>query len=128
MNDVSAPTVTVIVISYNGARRLAATLTALTEQDFDKGGFTIVVVDDGSTDRTADVAHDMGVRVVRLDRNSGPGYARNAGLRVADTDVVAYIDDDCVAAPNWLHDLIAPFDNLEVDGVGGYFVQLGLEP
>jgi len=63
----------------------------------------IIVVDDGSTDRTAAVAADCGATVLRLSSNAGPSAARNAGIALASEPWVAFLDADDV----WLDDKLA---------------------
>jgi glycosyltransferase involved in cell wall biosynthesis len=65
----------------------------------------LVVVDDGSTDATPDLAAEWGARVVRLSGQGGPAAARNAGLEVAAAPLVAFTDADCEPAPGWLSEL-----------------------
>jgi GT2 family glycosyltransferase len=59
----------------------------------------IIAVDDGSTDGTPEVATALGVRVLRLGRNSGPAVARNAGAASASGDILVFVDQDVVAPP-----------------------------
>jgi glycosyltransferase involved in cell wall biosynthesis len=65
------------------------------------GGFETIVVDDGSTDATAAIARQYGVRLVR-QANAGASAARNAGMRVAYGTWIAFLDADCVPARGWL--------------------------
>jgi len=74
----------------------------------------VVVVSDGSTDGTDDLVKARGLRLLRTDRQ-GPGGARNAGWRSTDSDVIAFVDDDCVVSPSWLGALTRPFAD---DSVG----------
>ena len=84
----------------------------------------MVVVDDGSTDGTADAVEATGTRVIRLPHNQGPGAARNAGLSAAGAEIVVFIDDDCLPAPTWLEEILAAFADPSVDGVGGRIAPL----
>jgi mycofactocin glycosyltransferase len=73
------------------------------------GQHPIVVVDDGSADpaAVAAVARRHGATVRRLAAGAGPAVARNAGLTGVDTDLVAFLDSDCVPPPGWI-DALAP--------------------
>lgn len=78
----------------------------------------VLVVDDCSPDDdVAPVARRHGVRSLRLDRNRGPGGARNAGLAAATGDVVAFVDADVTVAPGWLDGLVPLFDDPRVGAV-----------
>jgi mycofactocin glycosyltransferase len=79
----------------------------------------VVVVDDCSRDPAAitRVASAAGARVLRRSVNGGPGAARNTGLAVADTPLVAFLDSDCVPAPGWLDALLPHFADPAVGAV-----------
>jgi GT2 family glycosyltransferase len=93
------PRVSVIVCSYNGGRTIAECLESLLALEYPN--FEIIVVDDGSTDATAEIARRFGVRLISTP-NRGLSSARNTGLAAATGEVVAYIDDDAYADPHWL--------------------------
>lgn len=88
--------VSVVVPAYENAAGLEECLRAL----LPGGAHEIIVVDDASTDGTGAVATRLGVKVFRLDRNSGAGAARNHGASRATGDVVLFVDSDVVAAPD----------------------------
>ncbi len=89
--------VSIIVPVYNSPRELHECLLALKASSPPQA--EIIVVDDASTDETPSVAARMGVRVLRLPRNSGPAAARNAGARHARGDILFFVDADVVVAP-----------------------------
>jgi glycosyltransferase involved in cell wall biosynthesis len=93
----------VVVPARDAADTLPATLAALEEQ-YLAGGFEVVVVDNGSADGTRQLAESSPIvsRVIRRQRGSGPGPARNAGALAASAPVLAFLDADCVPAPGWL--------------------------
>ena len=92
----------VVVPAYNEAARIAATLDALAAQtDRD---FTLLVVDNGSTDGTAEIARARGVRVL-VERDKGVGCAVDTGFRYAISHgarLLARTDADCLPRPGWL--------------------------
>ena len=88
--------VSVVIPAYDNATGLGECLRALVPG----GAHEIIVVDDASTDDTGAVASRFGVQVLRLERNSGAGAARNHGAKHATGDVVLFVDSDVVAAPD----------------------------
>jgi len=110
--------VSVIVPAYNAERTLAECLHALTQQDYP--ALEIIVVDDGSTDRTGEIAQRFdGVTYIRQE-NAGPAAARNRGAAAAKGAWLAFTDSDCVAAPDWINQLMAKREP-GVVGIGGTY-------
>jgi glycosyltransferase involved in cell wall biosynthesis len=95
------PTVTVILPAYNSARFLQATLDSIYAQDYDD--FEVLVIDDGSTDETPQIAacQESRVRLIR-QKNAGISQARNTGLRCARGQFIAFIDHDDLWHPEKL--------------------------
>jgi mycofactocin system glycosyltransferase len=79
-------------------------------------GLDVLVVDDGTPlpSPVADAARDAGARYLRMDVNSGPAAARNAGVAAAATSLVALVDSDCEPEPGWLDRLVPFFDDPRV--------------
>ena len=97
------PTVSVIVLGWNGRQYVDPCLTSLLAQDFDRP-YEILFVDNGSTDGTADLAErHAGVRVHRLDRNYGYCLGNNKGFELAEADVVVH--------RRWLRELTAAIES-----------------
>jgi hypothetical protein len=80
----------------------------------------IILVDDGSKDATVAAAESRGIEV-RRSGGRGAGAARNEGFRAATTDLVWFVDSDCVAAPDALELLLPHLDPAGVGGVGGTY-------
>ena len=119
----STPDLSVVICSLNGAPGVDRCLAALSRQTLD-GRIEAVVVDDGSTDDTADVAHRYGARVVRHPTNKGLSAARNSGVLAASSEIVAFLDDDCEPRPDWAKCLLAVHGD-GVLGVGGPVIPNG---
>jgi GT2 family glycosyltransferase len=114
--DTRWPRISVVVCSYNGGRTIGECLDGL--QRLDYPNFEIIVVSDGSTDRTVQIAKARGVRVIEME-NGGLSSARNTGLHAADGEIVVFIDDDAFPDPNWLTFLAATFLTTDFAAVGG---------
>jgi glycosyltransferase involved in cell wall biosynthesis len=109
----------VVICSLNGAAGVDRCLTALAEQK--DADLQVIVVDDGSTDETSEVARGHGVTVLRHETNRGASAARNTGTRAATAPVVAFLDDDCEPDPEWARELVDAYEE-GVIGVGGPLV------
>ena len=91
-----------VVPTWNGARWLPACLAAVEAQS--RPADEVLIVDNGSTDASVDVAleHCPRARVLRLGRNTGFAFAANRGIEGAPADVVALVNTDVELAPDWL--------------------------
>jgi glycosyltransferase involved in cell wall biosynthesis len=103
--------VSIVVPVLNGARTISACIDALLEQDYDKSLYEIIVVDNGSTDDTRLLVSRYPVTLLREESIRTSYAARNRGAAQARGEIVAFIDSDCVAARDWLRELVAPFRN-----------------
>ena len=107
----------VVICAYNAAETLDECLRHTCALDYPD--LEIIVVDDGSTDGTADVARrHPRARLLQID-HAGLSVARNEGFRAARGDVVAYIDSDAYPSPEWPYYLVLGLDRRTVGGVGG---------
>jgi GT2 family glycosyltransferase len=100
----------VIVATFNRAHLLARLLESLRRQTLPAECFEIIVVDDGSTDRTGEVIEQMRARMPNLrwkslPANRGQASALNHGVHSAHCDYLLFTDDDCIAAPDWVERL-----------------------
>jgi glycosyltransferase involved in cell wall biosynthesis len=110
--------ISVIIPVYNGGRTLPTCLQALQNQT--QPPDEIIVVDDGSTDQTAAIATQFGVKVISQP-NAGPAAARNHGAQVARGGILLFTDTDCAPASDWIERLTAPFADPTVVGVKGEY-------
>src|SRR4051812_37615454 len=108
--------VSVVIPAYNEESVLGACLDTLSHQTVPH---EVLVVDDGSTDRTSTVAESRGVPVVRLDHR-GPAVARNRGARETTAPILAFLDADMTFAADFLEKLIKP---IQQNGAVGSFTR-----
>jgi glycosyltransferase involved in cell wall biosynthesis len=116
------PRVSVYIPAYNVAEFLASCIEGLLSQTFPPD--EILVIDDGSTDASAEIAaRYLVVTLIRHPVNKGLAAARNTAFRAARNELVASIDADCVAAPSWLAELTRHLADPAIAGVGGKLIE-----
>ena len=96
--------VTVVIPALNREELIARALASVAAQTVSPR--QTIVVDDGSTDATADVARALGVTVIRHDKPQGAGFARNDAMEMATTTWIAFLDSDDQWDPNHLELLL----------------------
>ena len=114
---IPSPRVSVVIPTHNGAATLAACLESL--QASSRVPHEIIVVDDASTDDTAEIATRFRCRVIRLAENAGAAHAKNRGATEASGDVLFFTDDDVIVARAALEQLTEDFADARVAGVVG---------
>ena len=92
--------VSVVVPAFNRRRYLRLAVRSLLAENIP--GMEIIVVDDGSNDGTLDTVSDLPVNSVRFEENRGPSAARNAGIRAATQNYIAFLDSDDLLVPEGL--------------------------
>ena len=113
------PRASVVVPAYNAAATLPACLASIAHLNYPD--YETIVVDDGSTDSTADIAKsakNAGIRTLRLEHR-GLAAARNAGLEAATGRIVAFIDADAEADSDWLYHLVETIIRCDAEAAGG---------
>lgn len=117
--------ISAIVCTHNRAASLARTLYSLVFQSLDPSRYEIIVVDNNSCDNTkgvtANIKSQLPVDINYIfEPRQGLSYARNTGLRLAKAPIVAFTDDDVIAASNWLECTLHEFfAGPEVQALGG---------
>jgi glycosyltransferase involved in cell wall biosynthesis len=113
----------VIIPTRNRARTLERTLASLTQQRITNNSFEVIVVDNGSTDATAEVCGKLGAQFrhfTRLyDEHPGLHVGRHLGMQHARSDILVYADDDIEATPEWLESILLAFQRPDATLVGG---------
>lgn len=108
--------VSVVIPAHNEEGNIEATLQAVLAQNYPD--FEIIVIDNASSDRTSEVAMKFPVQVVREDRK-GLLWARERGRQVAQGEIIANIDADCLPDTNWLTRGTKHFENKNVVAASG---------
>ena len=96
--------ISVVIPTHNRPFALKNCLVALEATTFPRDEMEVIIVDDNGSTDLSDIAMSVkiDVRVVRLDVQSGPGIARNAGVNISSGELIAFTDDDCLPDANWL--------------------------
>ena len=115
----------VVICTYNRARSLLDTLEALLVQETPPSlTWEIIVVDNNSRDNTREVVETLARRSALsvgyvFEPFQGQSYARNAGLKIAQGEIIAFTDDDVIPEKTWVAKLVAAVNYHQADGVGG---------
>ena len=107
-----------MIPARNAESCLSACLTALQQQTVSAA--EVIVVDDGSSDLTGEIALRAGARVIR-QRPLGPAAARNRGVRAASCSVILFTDADCRPSRDWIDTMLHVFDDPTIDGCCGTY-------
>ena len=115
----NAELISVVVAAYNAERLIGRCLESLFAMEYPAERLEIIVVDNGSTDRTAEIID--GFPVVRLDEAlRGSTGARNTGIASARGSLIAFTDSDCIVEPDWAAEIEHAFQAPDVAAVMGY--------
>jgi cellulose synthase/poly-beta-1,6-N-acetylglucosamine synthase-like glycosyltransferase len=109
--------ISLVIPAYNATQTLGECLQAIGSSDYED--YEVIVVDDASTDDSADVASRCGCRVVRLSENVGAARAKNLGVGETKGDIILFTDADIVLQPDTLRRLAERFEDPSVVGVVG---------
>jgi len=113
------PFISVIVPVLNRENDIGRCINSLLALDYPS--FEIIVVDNGSTDKTRDIISRYPVKMV-VEQKRGAYAARNTGIRLAEGEIIAFTDSDCVVDKDWLKNLVKNYSDEKVGGVGGHLL------
>ena len=125
MDQQGKPFVSVLLPVYNGAATIGPALDSLVAQDYPADRYEVILVNDGSTDDTAKVvAERQDLCYIELPHNMGISPALNAGLDAARGEILVIFNDDCLAAPDYLTQLVLGYQRVDKPlGVGSVVVK-----
>lgn len=115
-----AVSVSVVIPAHNCSGLLRICLERVSRQTLPKEKFEVLVVDDASTDSTADTAEEfarkgfLNLSVIRRNQNEGPGAARNTGILKAKGGIIALLDADTEPDPKWLEEGLRAMDDYDL--------------
>ena len=112
--------VTVIVPTRDREAAIAECLASVFAQNYPAGYVEVIVIDDGSRDDTQKVIREFPCKLLINRESKGQSYCRNLGAAQAKGEVLAFLDDDCVAGSSWLQDLMPYLQWEKAGAVGGY--------
>lgn len=115
--------ISVVIPCYNAEKAVLRALEALDRQTVK--GFEVILVDDGSKDRTVETARMFKPRNFKLivipEKHAGPAAQRNRGAEKAKGDILLFTDSDCVPDKNWIEEMAKPFSDKNIVGVSGTY-------
>ena len=108
------PLVSVIIPAHNEEENISECIESLLCQTYQN--IEIIVVDDCSSDNTYSVATRYPIKIIRLNRNKGPAYARNIGIKNAKGKFIVFAEADAKYSSNYVENIIKPLDNPKIGG------------
>ncbi len=120
--------ISAIVCTHNGQKVLKKAIQSLVNQTLDKRDYEILVVDNASTDKTREIVkqfeNEENLRYI-FEPKIGLSHARNTAWQQAQGEFIAYLDDDAIACPKWLEQILDTFRTVpEAGAVGGKVVPI----
>jgi len=117
----SSQKVSIVVPTYNAEATIGPLLDSLLKLDYPD--YEVIIVNDGSTDRTKEVVERYPVRLIDQP-NRGASAARDVGMRAASAEIVAYTDSDVTVTQDWLRNLVRPLHEPDVAAATGRTIVL----
>jgi glycosyltransferase involved in cell wall biosynthesis len=119
---------TVVVPAYNEQILIEGCLDSLLKQTLNREKFEIIVIDNNSTDLTARIATDKGIRV-ESEPIKGYVHALRRGIEICQTEYIAFTDADCIVPYDWLEKILDHFgESTQIVGVGGKLAFYDIQP
>ena len=116
----SNPEVSIIIPAKNEELRLGLCLDSIRSLKADQNLYEVIVIDNGSTDRTVEIARQYGARV-EVVKNVTIAKLRNYGAAMAKGRIFAFVDSDCILSSSWLEPIFEEFKNNKVGAIGSNY-------
>lgn len=116
--------ISIVVPVLNGEKSIGKCLESMTRLTYPKSMFEVIIVDNGSTDRTMEIVenfrrgHNVDIKLC-FQKIKSSYAARNIGVKNAKGDIVAFTDADCIVHKDWLTNVVAYFSDVTIGGVAG---------
>lgn len=110
--------ITIVIPAFNEGKNIIECVRSLKAQDFPENDFEIIVVDNNSTDNTLELIKTLNITYT-VEYKKGPAAAKNAGIKMATGNIIAFVDGDCVADRNWLKEIVTGFKDVNTGCVAG---------
>lgn len=122
------PFISVVIPAFNEEKYISMVLKSLFSQSLPKNEYEVIVVDNGSVDKTAQIAQEFGAKVVKYNKIQGVSAARQAGVDNAEGEIVAFTDADAFLPGDWLKNIKEKMGSSNIIALGGSMVPQGAGP
>lgn len=116
------PFVSIVIPVFNEERYLNRCLTSIMSLSYPKDCHEIILVDNGSTDRTLEIAKGFSEVFIYVKKNVKVGAVRNYGVQKAKGDVIVFLDSDCVVEHDWLNKGVRKLEAVPNSVIGGQYL------
>jgi len=110
--------ISIVIPAFNEGENIRECVRSLKAQDFPKDDFEIIAVDNNSTDDTLELIKTLDIPYT-VEYTKGPAAAKNAGIKMATGNIIAFVDGDCVADGKWLKEIVTVFKDSNTGCVAG---------
>ncbi len=118
--------IVIVVLTLNNEHTITRCLKSLCDQDYPRDLYSIIVLDNGSSDSTKDIVRSFGVAFHVFPKLT-IGQLRNEGVRLANAPVVGFVDSDCEVAVDWISNALKHFEDTSV-AIAGCMYRLPSQP
>jgi glycosyltransferase involved in cell wall biosynthesis len=123
LDTIETPFISIVIPVKNGESTIGECIDSIINSDYDKSCFEIIIVDDGSTDRTVSIVNSFsfsGLHLLFQEKcKKGPSAARNRGVSKAKGNIIVFTDADCRIHRDFLKEISRPFRDPRIISCGG---------